>query len=108
MHILYTNWYTGIYIYTNTICLYAYLAIVAFCLGPRSWNPVPFCQELGADVDRRFADLQAAAEAVLGDAADIDVLDHGMLWLMTYHCMIIWYNMVDGCSPIFKGEFLGV
>jgi len=40
---------------------------------------VPFCQELGADVDRRFADLQAAAEAVLGDAADIDVLDHGML-----------------------------
>ena len=35
------------------------------------------CQELGADVDRRFADLQAASEAESGDAAD--VLDHGML-----------------------------
>ncbi len=58
-------WYIHIHKY---LCKYAYLAVGFF---------VP-CQELGADVDRRFADLQAASEAESGDAAD--VLDHGMLW----------------------------
>lgn len=71
MHILYTNWYTGIYIYTNTICLYAYLAIEDLeipCPFVRSW------EQMWIDALPTFRRLLRQI-----GAADIDVLDHGML-----------------------------